>query len=295
MGLSDPLVSVVIPTHNRDVLVGRAIASGLAQSYPQCELIVVDDASSDGTSAVVAGFAAEGVRYMRHADPRGGAAARNTGIQAAAGRLIAFLDDDDEWLPDKLARQVEVFRSWSGRPKPIVYTGLHYVDETGTIVQTLTPQKEGWILPDLLFGNYVGSASTVLVEREALLAVGGFDEALESCQDWDLWICLAAKRPFVALPDPLVKHYAHPERIDTNLAAQIQGRLRLLGKITPQLQQLGAWRRRCALANHYLLMAGCYAAHNRRQDARTWLLRSLIQNPANPYGWHLLATRLISV
>ena len=101
-----PVVSVIIPTYNRAHLIGRAIRSVLDQTYQDWELIVVDDASTDDIPGIVKGFTDGRVKYIRHDENKGAAAARNTGIQAARGAYIAFLDSDDEWLPEKLERQV---------------------------------------------------------------------------------------------------------------------------------------------------------------------------------------------
>ena len=103
-----PKVSVVIPTHDRAHLVGRAIRSVLAQTFQDFEIIVVDDCSVDNTKEVVQSLADSRIRYLRHEINRGGSAARNTGIGAARGEWIAFLDSDDEWLPKKLEKQLEM-------------------------------------------------------------------------------------------------------------------------------------------------------------------------------------------
>jgi glycosyltransferase involved in cell wall biosynthesis len=101
-------VSVVIPTYNRASLLGRAIKSVLEQTYQDFEIIVVDDASTDNTEEVVRNLRDRRIRYLRHEKNRGGSAARNTGIRAAWGQYIAFQDSDDEWLPEKLKKQMEV-------------------------------------------------------------------------------------------------------------------------------------------------------------------------------------------
>lgn len=108
-----PLVSVVIPTYNRAEFLPRAVESVLRQTVDDFELIVVDDASTDDTEAVVERFDDPRVEYVRHGTNRGGSAARNTGIERSSGEYIAFLDSDDEWYPRKLERQVEELRSRS--------------------------------------------------------------------------------------------------------------------------------------------------------------------------------------
>src|SRR5581483_7703419 len=104
-----PKVSVVVSTHNRAELLHAAIASVLSQSFQDFEILVVDDHSQDHTAQVVQRFRDGRIKYLRHETRRGGAAARNTGIQNSSGEYIAFLDDDDEWLPEKLETQVALF------------------------------------------------------------------------------------------------------------------------------------------------------------------------------------------
>ena len=288
-----PLVSVIIPTRNRGEKLLRALRSVLAQSYNALEIVVVDDASSDDMDLVVATLDDPRIRLLRHAERRGGAAARNTGIRAASGEWIAFLDDDDEWLPDKLARQLDLAQSNREDELPVIYTGEEYVDATGCVLRVLQPRKQGRILKDLLFGNYVGSTSTVLAARGALLAAGGFDENQRSCQDWDLWIRLAERSPFDAVQEPLVKRYVHGARIDSDLPAQAQGRLRLLEKIRPQLKSVSWRQRRRILGNHYLMLAGQHLACGARRDAARWAVRSCSQDPLVPHAWYLLGKALV--
>ena len=295
MDTNSPLISVVIPTYNRSKLLPRAIQSVLAQSYSHLEVIVVDDASSDDTQTVVAALGDKRIRYLRHATKKGGSAARNTGIEAAKGEFLAFLDDDDEWLSEKLTRQLQAAQQTDSNQPAVIYTGAQYVAPDGRIMRITQAEKQGGILSELLYGNYVGSTSKVFVSRRAVLESGGFDASLQSCQDWDLWIRLALAYPYIAIADPLVKrHVQHGERIDSNLPAQIQGRLRLLEKIRPHLASISWRQRRRILANHYLMLAGHYASHIRKTDALKWATRSCTLNPLNWRSWFLLTRILVS-
>ncbi len=109
----NPTVSVIIPTYNRANLVSRAIKSVLNQTYQDFEIIVVDDCSEDNTEEIVKSFNDSRIRYIKHKKNKGGSAARNTGIKRARGKYIAFLDDDDEWLPSKLEKQIMLFEKLS--------------------------------------------------------------------------------------------------------------------------------------------------------------------------------------
>ena len=125
----NPTVSVIIPTYNRAHLVDRAIQSVLNQTYKDFELIIVDDGSTDNTEDIIKEFQKkdERIKYIRHEENRGGSAARNTGIKAAKGEYIAFLDSDDEWLPIKLGRQISEFTNKS--KIALVYTGRIIIEE----------------------------------------------------------------------------------------------------------------------------------------------------------------------
>ena len=158
-----PKVSVIIPTYNRAHLVGRAIRSVLNQTYQDFEIIVVDDGSTDNTEEVVKSFNDPRIRYIRHEENKGAAAARNTGIKAAKGKFIAFQDSDDEWLPKKLEKQMEAFDNAS--PKVgVVYTGFWSIE--GNVKRySLNKEivhKEGDIHSQILQGNFIGTPAAVV-------------------------------------------------------------------------------------------------------------------------------------
>lgn len=232
-------VSVIIPTYNRAHTVSRAIQSVLNQTYQDFEIIVVDDCSTDNTEEVVKGFNDSRICYIRHEQNRGGSAARNTGIRIARGEYIAFLDSDDEWLPNKLAEQMRVF--YSDRNCGAVYTDLLHVCKDGHAEVHKGYHPEGWILKDLLVTNVVGSASSVVVKRECFKVVGLFDEKLPSCQDWDMWIRIAKHYTFRSIPEPLVKYLWHQEQISTNFEAVWRGHMAIMRKYQVDICALGRY------------------------------------------------------
>jgi glycosyltransferase involved in cell wall biosynthesis len=181
-----PRVSVIIPAHNAAATIARAIRSVQAQMPPPDEILVVDDASIDTTAALAEQLGARVIRLPARA---GAAAARNAGIAAATGPVIAFQDADDEWLPDKLARQLPLLADAA-----FVACGARLFAEDGT---DLGPLYDGQI-PDegpdawrgLLARNTIATPC-VVVWRHALAAVGGFDPALPVAEDQDMWVRLA--------------------------------------------------------------------------------------------------------
>jgi glycosyltransferase involved in cell wall biosynthesis len=208
-----PAVSVVLPTYRRPDLLERAMASVLAQTFGDWELLVIDDnglgtEAQRATEAFLRRFAAEPrVVYVPHEVNLGACAARNNGIQAARGRYVAFLDDDDAWYPTKLARQVACFEE-ADPAVALVYCGFRRVVD-GTPGQVVVPDGSGHVWRNLLKRNGIGSTSLVLCRRTALLEVGGFDERLPSKQDIDLYIRLAARFPFAWLGEVLLDKHRH--------------------------------------------------------------------------------------
>ena len=205
-----PKVSIIIPTYNRAHLIGRAIKSVLNQTYQDFEIIVVDDGSTDNMEEVVKKFQKKNkrIRYIRHKENKGEAAARNTGIKAAKGEYIAFQDSDDEWFPEKLEKQMEVFESAPSKVG-VVYTGFYRVknNKKTYIPSSWVKQKEGDIHKELLKGNFVGTPAMV-VKKECFEKVGMFDENLPQLEDWELVIRLSKYYEFKCIDEPLmIAHY----------------------------------------------------------------------------------------
>src|SRR5262245_18798192 len=194
-----PEVSVVIPVFNRAVKVRRAIASVLAQTFQNFEIIVVDDGSTDGTSSAVAAIADPRVTLIRHDRNRGGSAARNTGINASSVPFVAFLDSDDEWLPTKLERQLEVFERSSERVG-LIYTWAERIFPDGSVSRYI-PRRRVDLARALLTVNFIGETSLGMVRRIALDAIGGFDETLPSSQDMDLWLRICERFDADVVPE----------------------------------------------------------------------------------------------
>jgi glycosyltransferase involved in cell wall biosynthesis len=218
-----PAVTVIIPTFNRATLLPKAVESVLKQTYQDFEILLIDDASSDATPTVCRGFSDPRVRYIRHRENRGIAGARNTGVSNARGRFIAFLDDDDEWLPQKLSRQVEVLEN-SSRSIGAVYTAFEMVDkETGRGRGEIRPAKSGHILHELCMRNWIGTASTVCLKRECFDEAGPFDEKVTFGEEYDMWIRIAHRYDFKYIDEILVKYGVHPLRLSMNYDAMIGG------------------------------------------------------------------------
>ncbi len=200
-------VSIIIPTYNRAHLINRAIKSVLSQTLQNFEIIVVDDNSNDNVEEIVKGFNDERIIYVLHKKTRGGSAARNTGIKKSRGKYIAFLDDDDKWLPAKLEKQIEKFYSSSDKVA-LIYGWAEIRDENGKLSKELKPGRRGETLTQILKGNFLPS-STVVVKRECFNNVGLFDEEFKSCQDREMWTRIAMHYNVEVILENLAQIYRH--------------------------------------------------------------------------------------
>ena len=220
------LVSVVIPSYNRLHCLPRAIASVLAQSHRALELIIVDDGSTDGTHDWARDFACP-IPFTFHPLERnmGAAAARNRGIALAKGTYVAFLDSDDVWHPEKIARQLAAIAA-AGPKYGAAYTGIASLTEAGVPCGVSRATEAGDIRLGLVNHNVVGSTSCALVRRDLLLQVGGFVPNLKSCQDWELWLRLASITRFACVPELLTTLFIAPDgRITTSGRSRLSGHL----------------------------------------------------------------------
>jgi glycosyltransferase involved in cell wall biosynthesis len=211
-----PHVSVVVPTRNRQALLLRTLASVLAQEGVEVAVVVVDEASTDGTEDALASLAEPRISVVRHEAPRGVAAARNAGLEQVATDWVAFVDDDDVWAPDKLASQLEAL---AARPEcDWSCTGAVVVDGTLKIVGAEAVPAGTRLVERLLTYNAIpGGGSSVVVRTEAVRALGGFDPELRVVADWDLWIRLARHSPLAAVDRPLVAYLRHPGSMSRQL------------------------------------------------------------------------------
>ena len=218
-------VSIIIPTYNRAKLLTEAVRSLQQQTYENIEIIIVDDCSTDDTAQAVEKLDDGRIIYVKHDVNKGGSEARNTGIKHATGDYIGFLDSDDQWQSDKLERQLAVFRE--NPDFGIVYTGMK-VYQGSYLVKEVIPKYQGDLLTKLIESNCIYTTSSILVKKEVLEEVGGFDSSLPSCQDWDFYLRLAQVSRFGFVEDSLVLYYLHPgDRISTNHEAVVNGHLQI--------------------------------------------------------------------
>lgn len=208
-------ISVILPTQNRAEMLPRSVKSVLSQTYKNLELTIVDDGSTDNTDEVIASFQDPRIRTIRHRKARGASAARNTGIANSKGEFVAFLDDDDEWLPMKLEKQ-ERLLTQAPKTVGLIYCWMDYF-KGNRLVGEHHPELRGHVFPQVLDRQRLGGCPTLLVRREVLHEVGGFDESLPRGNDGDFIrrVCRCYEVDYV--PEALVRvHIGHSGRISEN-------------------------------------------------------------------------------
>lgn len=290
----EPLVSVVLTTYDRREFLPRAIETVTAQTYDGIELVIVDDYSPESPQDIVENASTEGlcdVVFVRHEENRGASAARNTGIERASGELIALLDDDDRWEPDKIERQVAEFRR-SGNEVGVICTGIRSVDADGTTIRTKTVGFEGDITKRLLCGAIVPLPS-VLVHADLLDNTGLFDERLKSYEDLEWMIRLSRRCEFQSVGDPLVVtvREGHTQKSDDVKTKVDDGYPLLMEKCRPIAAEYGRLFERKMVA-HWSFQSG-YAllVHEESAQARELIYEAILTWPFVPefYLYGLLA------
>lgn len=221
-------ISVVIPAFNRAHLLGRALASVLAQSRSATEIIVVDDGSTDETRALITGKF-PGCRYL-YQENRGVSSARNHGIKAARGEWIALLDSDDEWYPSKLESQVDLL---VGQPHlRLCHTEEIWIRNGRRVNAMKKHAKSGGNIFQNCLPRCVISPSSALIQRSLLFEVGMFDELLPVCEDYDLWLRICARYPVGYVEKPqIIKYGGHKDQLSRRYWGMDRYRIAALEKI----------------------------------------------------------------
>lgn len=226
------MVSVVITTYKRPAeIVKRAAKSVLSQTYKDIELIIVDDSPEtyEQRSEVceMALSLGERVKYIPHEKNMGACAARNTGIENAGGEFVAFLDDDDEWMPEKIEKQLDVMVK--NEKTALVYCGrITFNTSTNTEVEQKVSFYKGNVYEKLILNNFVGSTSFPLIRKDVLEKLGGFDVNMKAAQDYELWLRIAREYEVEYVREPLVRYYVHEgDQISKNNRKKVDGLNRL--------------------------------------------------------------------
>lgn len=279
-------VAAIIPVRNRAHVLGRAIKSAISQTHPLSEIVVIDDGSTDNSVEVARSFNDDRIKIIQQSH-QGACAARNVGWRSTDADWIAFLDSDDIWVAAKIAAQVDAVRY----DKQLVacFTGFLEIGNVGSY--QFCPITQMISLLDLQKGNGLGPTSVSMVKRTALEQVGGWDEALLSAQDWDLWVKLRRLGTFVVIAAPMM-HFEQggKDRISKDFNALVSGHRVVFDRIARGTD----WRhRRLVRALHAAHMSDIMEDLGRRRDALYFAAKSFFLRP-NRYAISILLDRLAS-
>lgn len=281
-------ISVIIPTYNRASLIERALQSVLDQDYPDIEVIIVDDYSTDNTEDVVKSVNDPRIRFIKHSHNKGANAARNTGIREASGDYIAFQDSDDEWMPGKLAKQIEVFKH-APADTGVVYTAFWRIEGNE---KNYTPSRDvlmtdGYLFEELLKRNFITTQS-ILLKKACFEEVGLFDETMPRLQDWELLLRLSKRYPFFFIDEPLVNVYHTSGSITSNQEALTKALELLLEK---HYGDFAKYRK--TLANFNCYIGQQFFLSGDLKKSLYYCKEALKIRPGNPKFWLILATFLL--
>ena len=270
--VAEPRVAVIIPCYNSARFVGEAIESALAQTYPAVDVIVINDGSTDDLFDKLVAYR-DRIVLINQAN-RGLAAARNRGLDASNTEFVAFLDADDRWHPDKIARQVAFLQT--NPESPLVYTERRWIDEHG---QPISPREyfvlvRGRCVAELARHNTI-APSTVLIRRTAL-GEARFDPSTTPCEDWDLWLRLSQSSEIGLIEADLTDYRIHESNMSRNQERMVSATVQVMNNLLDRTPSLSVrriakrHRRECLLLlGHLKYERGCLA------EARHYYCRGL--------------------
>ena len=260
-----PLVSAIIPAFNAAAVIERSVRSVIAQTYPHIEILVVDDGSQDETGSIVKALAAEDNRIkLLTQDNKGVSAARNLGIRNSSGEYVAPLDADDIWLPEKIEKQVEVFRA-SPATVGVVYTYSERIFEDGRPSVFSGSTEEGFVFFPLLVGNFLQNASTPLIRRRCLDDVGTYsleyrESNAQGCEDWDIYLRLAERYEYRVVNEYLTGYWQTTGSMSADWKLMDRSYRLLMDGVRKRHPDIPAYVFRWSRSN-YLLYLAHRAAH----------------------------------
>ncbi|MBV6624293.1 MAG: glycosyltransferase [Rivularia sp. (in: Bacteria)] len=210
-----PLISVIIPVYNGEETILSTIESVLQQTFTDLELIVINDASQDSTLSILSQIEDSRLKVFSY-ENAGVAISRNRGIEQACGQFISFLDADDIWTQDKLEAQLKALQA---NPQAgVAYSWVNYINEDGSFFRNGNHITiNGNAYEKMLMQNVLENGSNPLIRREALSEIGGFNKSLTLVEDWDMWLRLAARYDFVAVPYPQILYRISCSSASTNI------------------------------------------------------------------------------
>jgi glycosyltransferase involved in cell wall biosynthesis len=273
-----PLVSVLLPAYNEGPLLREAIESALGQTYSRLEVIVVNDGSTTAATRDTARSFGDRITYLEQSQT-GVAGARQTALEASSGELVAFLDQDDVWLPEKVETQV---RALSAHPRAVLaHASCYLIDTAGAYTgRTYLTEGEWSPLPGLLVR--LPATLTCIVRRDAAVAAGGFDRSLAGADDWDLWLRMALRGgTFYGTAAPLASHRRHGANTSLNIELMTRSLLGTLDKLFARddLPESVLAARSWAYAAWHAHAAAMYYAYGTQEEAADHVMGAVVNRP----------------
>ena len=276
----NPLVSIIIPAFNKANLTAKTVESVLAQTYPNVEIIVVDDGSTDDTREKLAPFHGR-IQYV-YKENGGACSARNAGLRLAKGEYVGFLDCDDLYVSNK----IELSAGYLEQHKDagFVHTAAYFIDRDDNIVvgEYSHPQSyyNGWITRRLILGNYICN-STVIARRSCFDKAGLFDETIFPPADWDMWLRLSEHYSIGYIDIPLTKYRVCNNYIFKRLEQSRQEEFVVINKFFERNLRWNSFLKNQAISNLHLRYTGCYLLHENHPALKKEFLLCLKANPFN--------------
>ena len=273
---TSPLITVIVVNYNYGRYLAECVDSVIAQTYPNMEIIVVDDGSTDNSLNILQSY--NGKVFVLHQENKGVSAARNAGVLASNGEWVAFLDSDDTWQPEKLQRQSSCIEDSA---VGMVFCAVEYMDDSGRHLGYTRPQLGSDVLAQLVtFTSPTIAPSSAVVRRECLRDLGGFDEDLSTAADLDMWTRIAAKYKICAITTPLVRYRRHSQSMQSNLALFENDNYRVLTKVfsAPSCARVHHLRRR-SLGRFYMILSGSYFKQGNWRRAIDCTFKALSYQP----------------
>lgn len=266
-----PNVSVVIPTYNRPQFLKGAIETAVSQTYTDLEVVVVDDGSNTEYATEIVSQYSDDVRCITHDENRGLSAARNTGIADGDGEYIAFLDDDDRWDKNKLAKQVNALKA---TPEAGLATcRLASINSNGNLLRCDGAVVDGDIADEIYTRNLIGTPSRVMIQKDALSNGQAFDETLSTKQDWDFYIRLCQEWSVVGVYDILCFRTRHGGMASDPEDAKADN-MKVIEKHRHEIEQRGLWSE--TMANYNQKVGVTYLLDGQGDSARDFLYQSFL-------------------
>ncbi|NER48247.1 MAG: glycosyltransferase [Symploca sp. SIO1B1] len=242
-----PLISVIIPAYNAEKTILETIESIFQQTFADFEIIVINDGSQDSTLELLSGVTDP--RLQVFSFPNAGlSASRNRGVARAKGEYISFIDADDLWTPDKLELQLQALQT--NPEAAVAYSWTDCIDEAGKFLRSGSHMSvSGDVYAQLLLVNFLESGSNVLIRQQALREIGDSDESLAAGQDRELFLRLAAKYHFVAVPQTQILYRVSAQAISANVAKAGTSRLQVIKQAFSQAPESLQYLKKISLAN----------------------------------------------